>query len=62
MYCSGGLEILFGNQKEVQVQVPDSTGQVSHATARRPTKPCFILPAIVALSISLCCTVRLECL
>lgn len=36
MYCSGGLEILFGNQKEVQVQVPDSSGQVSHATGDLP--------------------------
>lgn len=26
--CSGGLEILFGNQKQLQVEVPDSNGQV----------------------------------
>lgn len=28
VYCSGGLDILFGHHKEVQVEVPDSNGQV----------------------------------
>lgn len=28
---SGGLDILFGHQKELQVEVPDSNGQVGTA-------------------------------